>query len=282
MADTWKPIHENHAIDVMAAVITFAEVIPGLLLKRVLQIGEDAAFAAGLRSRHGLRGTQMTIGVDGSLVSSTVPVQGQIFNSLVDVPDDAPVPHQVAEQLHVAQDKVMYRTWRYISWSWQIERIQKLLLPLIAAVQDSVPISAQRLEYLDRFRFDGDLSHLKYSAVLKTDSPLIAAHVFSQSNLWHSHTGAFLPSGNDRKKLLQIQIDVLDSELSPSDNLSHTRWLNIMTAREDRLNLQSADDSRQNADLIKQTFDLNHAELKQVLSTIISDSMIDRIFLWKS
>jgi uncharacterized protein (TIGR04255 family) len=282
VAGTWEPIHENHAIDVMAAVVTFGEPIPVLLLKRVLQIAEEAAFEAGLRSRHSLHQTQMTFGPDGALLSPPSPgaVQGQLFNSLVDVPGGAPVSFQVAEQLHVAQDKVMYRTWRYVSWLWQLERIQKLLLPVIAAIRDSVRISTQRLEYLDRFRWDGDLADVEYSAALKTDSPLIAPHVFSRSDLWHNHTGAFLPSGNDRKRLLQIAIDTLDSQPAPS--LPLTRLLSITTAREDRFNVPDVDESQQTTESIGQTFDSSHTELKEVLSTLISDAMVERIYLWKS
>jgi uncharacterized protein (TIGR04255 family) len=282
VADAWKPIHENHAIDVMACVVTFGQVVPGILLKRVLNVAEEAAFAAGLRSRHSLRETQVTIGPDGAVLPSQGPVQGQFFQSSIEVAEDAPVAVQVAEQLHVAQDKVMYRTWRYVSWAWQFERIQKLMLPLVAIVQDIVPISSQRLEYLDRFRWDGDLSHIDYSAVLKTDSPLIAPHVFSRSDLWHSYTGAFLPNGDDRKKLLQIHIDALDAQASPSAPLPQTRWLHILTAREDRFNVPGVKESEQNAELIKLTFDSMHTELKNVLETMISDAMVERIYLWKS
>lgn len=276
VADGWEPIHESHAIDVMAVVVTFGQIIPSLLLKRTLRIGEEAAVAAGLRGRHGLR--QVMIGPDGT---TSPPVQGQIFNSLADVSDDS-APPQIAEQLHIAQDKVMYRTWRYVSWSWQFERIQKLLLPLISAVQDSVPISTQRFEYLDRFRWDGDSSQIDYSKILRADSPLIAPHVFSRPDLWHSYTGAFLPNGSDRKKVMQLQIDALDGPSPTQASSPQARWLHIMTAREDRFNMQEVDEDQQQADIIGQTFDSMHGELKELLATLISDAMIERIYLWKS
>ena len=74
MPGQWKPIHENHAIDVMAAVLTFSEPIPIRLLSRVLKLSEDAAFAAGLRSRHSMTGVQFMIGPRGASAGANVPV----------------------------------------------------------------------------------------------------------------------------------------------------------------------------------------------------------------
>jgi hypothetical protein len=39
----WRPIHDNHAIAAMAAVVTFAQPIPDRLLKAALEASEQAA-----------------------------------------------------------------------------------------------------------------------------------------------------------------------------------------------------------------------------------------------
>ncbi len=45
----WHPIHDNHAIAVVAAVVTFAQAIPDLLLKRVSRIPKMPHLAWALR-----------------------------------------------------------------------------------------------------------------------------------------------------------------------------------------------------------------------------------------
>jgi hypothetical protein len=143
--DGWvsQPIHENHAIDVMAAVVIYSEPIPDLLLNRVLKFSEDAAFAAGLRSRHPMVGVQVVWGTGGASSTSS-PVAGRTFNSRFEGEESA--AGRVAEQLQVAQNMILYRTWNYVSWAWQIERMKALMLPGIRAVQDTVSFAAQRLE----------------------------------------------------------------------------------------------------------------------------------------
>src|SRR5262245_12456878 len=126
MAGVWQPIHENHAIDVMAAVVTFAQPLPDRLLKKVLQLSEGVAFEAGLKSRHSMQ--QMAFVLTGSPpfpVPDTERIRGQMFNAQADSAEGPPVPGRVAEQLQVDQTSVVYRTWRYVSWTWQSQRMRE-------------------------------------------------------------------------------------------------------------------------------------------------------------
>jgi len=282
MSAGWSPVNENHAIDVMAAVISFAEPIPASLFKKALDSVEDAAFAAGLRSRHSIQSIQFSVPPGGAPVSASSnpgPTMGRIFNSLFEVPAGVPPSARVAEQIQFAQGQILYRTWRYVSWQWQVERMRTLIIPALTLIQDIIPIGLLRLEYLDRFRFDGDLSSISFESVLRRDSPLIAPHVFSRSDLWHSHTGAFLPGSAGTKRLEQVQIDVLDDLAIDTGNLPHTRWVNIMTAREDRFLSPSIDEVSGNINLVFGSFDVMHMELKDLLASIITDAMAKRIYL---
>src|SRR5450631_233802 len=47
----WRPIHDNHAIAAMAAVVTFAQPIPDRLLKATVEASEQAASELGLGSK---------------------------------------------------------------------------------------------------------------------------------------------------------------------------------------------------------------------------------------
>jgi hypothetical protein len=232
MPGSWYPIHDNHAIDVMAAVVNFAEPIPELIFKKVLKASEDVAFSNGLRSRHSTQGTQMILSMaaDGSqsLVPGPTVSQGRAFNSLLELSEDQPVPNKVAEQLQVTNSYVAYRTWQYVSWSWQLARMKELLGPSLSMAVNVVFLGSQRLEYLDRFRFDGDARSATVGEVLQPGSERLAPHIFSRTDLWHSHTGAYRPDDGATKKLEQIHVDALDD---PTAGPSSTRWINLMTAR---------------------------------------------------
>ncbi len=154
----WHPIHDNHAIDVMAAVVTFSEPIPHRVLARALRAADEVAIPAGLNSRHSTDTMQFIVGPQGISTPAVAPanVQGLRFNAIFKNGDGTPVLGKIAEQLQVDANSIVYRTWRYVSWSWQLDRMRSLMASPFAAVSDVVSVMSTRLEYLDRFWFDGE------------------------------------------------------------------------------------------------------------------------------
>ena|ERR1700737_4317235 len=277
MSGSWHPIHDNHAIDVMAAVVNFAEPIPELIFKKALKVSEDVAFSKGLRSRHATQGAQVMLAVaaDGSqsLVPGPSVSQGRSFNSLLELSEDQPIPNRVAEQLQVTNSYVAYRTWQYVSWTWQLARMKELLGPSLSMANNVVFFGSQRLEYLDRFRFDGEAQSATVGDVLRPGSERLAPHIFSRTDLWHSHTGAYRTDDGATKKLEQIHVDAVDD---PIIGPSSTRWINLMTAREDRFNDREVD---QNVDGVFANFDIMHGELIEILASVVTPGIADRIYL---
>jgi len=280
MPGSWNPIHENHAIDAMAALVTFSGTIPNLLLAKALKRSEDVAFDAGLRSRGGMAGFQMVIGAEGVSSGATTQTRGRTFNSIIDDEETPLGSSRRVEQLVVTENQVAYRTWNYVSWTWQIERMRMLMSPAISMVQDAVSLATQRLEYLDRFRYDGDLSEMQLTSLLRAGSPFVAPHVFSRTDLWHSYTGAFLPSNGGLKRLEQVHIDCLDEPSTPET--TKTRGINSMTAREDRFIEPGVDEPAPNSNSIFDRFGLLHSELKDTFAGVITDEIARRIYLLES
>src|SRR5690242_9586196 len=108
MPSIWHPVHENHAIDVMAAVVAFSEPIPELPFKRILKASEDVAFAEGLRSRHSIHGGTMEIAVSsgGGQPLIGTPL-GRSFHSLEEISDQGPVPARIVEQLQITTTQIV-------------------------------------------------------------------------------------------------------------------------------------------------------------------------------
>jgi hypothetical protein len=273
MTDTWHPIHDNHAIDVMAAVVNFAEPIPELLFKKILKASEDRAFAEGLRSRHSLQSTMMLTLSAGVPTLAGAGVQGRTFNALAEVTENQPVPAKVIEQLQVTQNQVTYRTWQYISWSWQLERIKLFFTPTISLVNDLVFFSSQRLEYLDRFRFGGEPSSALAEDILRRDSEWLSPQIFSRTDLWHSHTGAYVQDVGSAKRLKQVHADAIDDPIVGPGN---TRWINLMTARENRY-LDA--EIEQSIEGVFSEFDQMHSDLIELMALVVTPAICDLLYL---
>ncbi|MGI8525856.1 MAG: hypothetical protein ACR2K5_06675 [Pseudolabrys sp.] len=274
----WQPIHENHAIDVMAAVVTFAQPLPDRLLSAVFKVSEEAAFSVGLKSRHSSSGIQFTVGPTGIVPSPSAP-QGLLFNALFETEAGEPIPGKIAEQLQIDSMSVIYRTWRYVSWSWQTERMKSLMSPALRVVASAVAMNKMRLEYLDRFKFDGPAADARASGLLQIGSPYVSPAIFDAESHWHSHMGTFLAeAGGQSKRLQQVNVDALDQPDLAAPEMP-IRWVNITTAREDRYVEAGVADHEINADIVFGDFDRLHAELKVLLAEVITADLAAKIYL---
>lgn len=267
---SWQPIHENHAIDVMAVKLDFAELVPQTLLRKMLRVAEETAIPAGLKSRHTLSGQLAGAGI---VIGA---VQGQLFNATVDAKEDDPVPQRVSEQLQVDQASITYRTWRYVSWSWQVQRMRELLLPLLEALSGVIAVARVQEEYLDRFKFDGPLAEAKVPLLLREGSPFVVPHGFNSSTIWHSHSGTLLPSEDNTRCLQTINVDFVDN---PPEGDNSRRWANIVTMRQDTFSQQVISEGGPGGERVFAILDKMHGELKEMLAALITDSIAARIYL---
>jgi hypothetical protein len=281
MSDGWKPIHENHAIEVMAVVLTFAEPLPDRLFRNILRACEDAAFTAGLKSRHSRSGSvRVTVTPEG--MASAVPggASGLLFNRLFEADDGSPIPGKVAEQLQVDPNSIVYRTWSYVSWGWQLDRMRSIMSEGMKMFSAATSLATLRLEYLDRFQWVLTQGPADVDRLLRRESPYIAPSIFDATDLWHSHTGKFLPSASLTKRLQQVHIDALEGVVGgPVEGENHpVRWVNIVTAREDRIPVVDIDAEVPNPDIFGM-LDEFHEELKDLLGSVIRGDVAQRIYL---
>ncbi len=193
---------------------------------------------------------------------------GRMFNSLDEVSEDAgPVPARIVEQVQISPLLIAYRTWRYVSWNWQLSRIRTLLSPALRLTSGVIFTNSIRLEYLDRFRFEGDTERAMASGVLKDDSTWVAPHIFSRSDLWHSHSGAYLSDDGPTKRIQQVHVETVNE---PPIGTPEKRWMNLMTARENRY----ADDTvEQTSDGIFSTLDTMHADLIGLTKSLVTSEI---------
>jgi hypothetical protein len=273
---TWQPIHDNHAIDVMAVVVSLAEAMPEKLFRQVSKLLEEKAFSAGLRSRHALGAFQISISPSGGILPQGANQQGLMFNALFETPEGESIPGKLAEQVQIDTLRIIYRTWRYVSWSWQAEHLRSLVRPALDSLLPIVAVGSLRFEYLDRFSFAGPTGAADLALVLRKGSPVIPPYVFEQRDLFHSHTGAFIRNAKGQRRLHMTNIDLLDEPAMAA--AEQVRWVNITTASEARF-IEPVDPPPENADIIFDFLDAMHEELKNNLEAVITPQMASRIYL---
>ena len=271
----WLPIHESHAIDVMAVKVDFAQQLPLLLLRKVLRIAEAKAFEAGLKSRHSV-GMNIPVPIEGPPIVFR-GIQGQLFNDLAEPAEGAPVGRKIAEQLQVDQQSITYRTWRYVSWSWQIERLRTMILPVMEEMSGVVALSAVQLEYLDKFRLDAEPEEGSIKLIIRQGCELVPPHVLEKAGLWHSYTGSFLPSSDGTRQLELVNIDVVDQP--NAETPTQTRWMNILTVRQDTFSPEALETGGASGAEVFEVLASMHPQLKRLLGRIITDELSARIFL---
>lgn len=227
----WKMLHEANAIEAMAVNIRFFEPAGNVIVKRMIREVERNASKHGLIDRQPLQSFQVDIMNPGQVR----PIQngGVLFqrNSLTKIPTGE-VEQQLAQQVDVQPTHVTYQTWRYTRWQKELEMMSQLIFGAIAAATSAVTVAAIRLEYIDRFLFDGDVSKFSIQGLIHDKAGWITPRVVEDNSLWHSHAGRFSYSDNERRRLNVLNLD--SQELSGPAYLAGRRSILMLTGVEDQ------------------------------------------------
>ena len=229
-------------------------------------------------SRHSLSAVPFTINLTGSQVLGQASA-GRVYNALMEASDGTPIPNRIAEQLRVELNAVSFRTWQYVSWSLHFARMRELMTSALDLAMSAVTLASVRLEYLDRFRFEGDTELADIGLLLRKGSPRIAPHIFSVKDLWHSHTGAFVMNDGPNKRLQRLIIDALDEPSFPEQDGGAVRWVNITSALEERFAPEQNHEKEIDAGVVFELLETMHGQLKDVLAEVITDHFVKRIYL---
>jgi uncharacterized protein (TIGR04255 family) len=280
MSGQWEPVHKAHAIEVVGASVAFSEPLPDVLFKKVLRAAEAPADAAGLRGRMAVFNEfDVEMGMEGTRrFSPAKSTPGLSFRRMEPTGIDLP-QNRATEELVVERQAFTYRTFEYIRWGGFKRSLIALFRPPLAVALDAVAVQHIRLEYRDRFFFDGPPQDAAPGALLRQGSEWISPHIFRRADAWHAHTGAFEPSEGAEQRLILIVIDATEMMPVGRPDGSRMRSVTIMTAGQDNFAVANAEADVQSADTFFGRLDSVHTLLKSLLSNILCDDMIDRIGL---
>lgn len=272
MAVAWRLAHEEHAIAGMACSIGLSSPLPEKLLRKTLERAEEAARSVGLRVQNSLIGLVRAPQAPGPIER----LVGKQFNSEDEIPSEIGLNVDYPRQFVVEQSSVVYRTSIYRGWAHELEDMRKLFEEVLPVVVDVVGLASVKLEYRDVFYAD-DAESSDIHDLLREDSHLIAPHIFSTSEIWHSYTGYMLPPASAGSRIAQVNIDYLDIP----NYAGKRRHVQLGTVREDRLPFGSVENAEYNSDLLVNLLSTMHQEVLDLLKRVVKPPVLDRMGLGK-
>jgi uncharacterized protein (TIGR04255 family) len=268
------PLHDAHAIEQVLMVLQMAQPMDAESFKKVRKASEQFSGEDGLPGKSEIQRLVVAFGQDPS-IAGQMP-QAEIHGLML----SRTAPNGVIEtELRIEPASITFRTTTYSRWQSIWDQANRYFQALAELYAEKNAISAISLNYVDKFVWSGDPAQCSPKQILKAQSPYIAPHVYGQSDLWHSHTGAFLRVDAQTKRLLNVNIDFLHEEPIAGSR----KIIGISTVLTDMFNqpgydslaLAPADASAFVANRMKSLHDYS----KLVFADVISEDMGKRVAL---
>lgn len=283
---SWRLAHEKHAIERVALTLIFVEPIPHRLWVDILDAATKSLPALGLDTIFDTPVVNIGIGQPNFAIPTGVrldamavgeahvgqPLGGRIFRSRA-----APSAH---EEINLSRDAFVYQTGLYNRWGDFKQRAFSLIGPSFDSARTQVDVRQVKLEYWDRFVFEGTREEVTYAGLLSADSPYLPRFQNEATSLWHAHIGQFVAPGRSARRLINLNIDALDlrdAATSPDTAATAQRSVGIYTLAQDDLR---ADGSSVDSQDINPTIDEMHAVLKEVFRQTVTDEIATRVSLY--
>ena len=295
---SWRPAHDAHAIERTGIAFQFAEPIPTKRWQALLNEVAIAATANGFNSiveEFELPMPPVLMGPPAPGIVPNLPlfvggVLGQPAIGQAAFPPFAPNPgngrsfrliqgSEVREEFSLHRQRFAYASNRYDRWRSFKGRVQSALEVPLDDVLRMVNLAAIKLEYWDRFIFEGALTDVDYGELLQTGSSHLPAFPATTHELWHSHVGYFSPSEFADRRLVNANVDIIDIlDPPPTTDRQFTkkRSAGVYSMAQDAAWRNSAPATFSEASTV---LDDLHALLKTVLGTIVTPAMAERIAL---
>jgi len=267
----FTPVHEAHAIEQVVFAVQFSRPVDVSIFEKIGTLSEK--FRIDLPGGGDLQGFPGSMGI--SLPQGTIPgapVTGKILNRSR--------PDGIIEcELRIEQASVLFRTLNYTRWPNVWAQTKTYLDDLISIYLSGTELAAITLHFIDKFDCDGEPSECKPRLLLREASKYVCPHVYELTDLWHSHTGAFVHPDEKTKRLLNVNVDSRDEQRSSRV----VRTISIGTVLTDQFNQPGSQplsiDAAEICAFVATRFVELHSFSKTVFRDVITDEMCKRIAL---
>jgi hypothetical protein len=277
MTGFWRPMHDDHAIEAMALILNFSSDIPPLVMQKVRDRADAISSKLGLSEQRPV--FEYDLAADGAGVA-TQSESGRIFMSVADLSEAQVAAGQFNELLAVERNSIGYRNAAYRSWSETRDRFCLIMDELLPLVEDVMAFSRIRFEYSDRFVWEGDWAFVDVAQLVRPNSKYIAPHIYGSPEMWHCHTGAYLPEVTEgRGRVLQLHMQSGRWRHLTDSSAPAQAGVSLMTAREDRFDVNDVELSSAAYNMLQDDLDAMHDDLIVGISEVLGDEMLSKIGL---
>lgn len=283
----WFPAHERHAIERVSITFQFSETLPTKLFQAILGQASTELPISGLDNAADeleanfmspvvagqpmMMPQSISVGPNGVVFGGQpLQVAGRTFRSIRD--------SVVKEEVQIHKNRLVYATSVYDGWANFIPRFRSLSDQFLNKYLASLDIESAKLEYWDRFTFRGDMTAANFADLFRQNSRYVPTFGQDMHELWHSHIGFFSDPGSSAKRLMNLNVDVIDvAEVDSETGATHERRsVGIYSMARDTFDDTKSLETIQEA---LSTMDEMHTILKDVLTNAITDQIADRISL---
>lgn len=201
--NSFKPVHEAHAIEQLIVAVQFDTPLPDDAISAVNEA--MAGFGDELPARNDIRGMGFQIGPNGVM---------PIAHAIADRPDGV-VRHRTNErgvqikELRIDRQNLVFRTLLYTRWDAIWMETQRYFNEILKNLE-GINVGSYGLTYIDKFIWQGSLDTCHPTLLLRDDSPYVTAKCLNAQDLWHSHSGMFSRASDHIKRLEVVDLDCVD------------------------------------------------------------------------
>jgi hypothetical protein len=294
----WEPAHKAHAIERVGVLLQLGESISSKLWHSLLS--EAAAELPNKGFNVAL--DEMEFNLSGQ-VGGAQPAPGPQLNvhfgvgqgGIVVAPGQTVAAaatgrqfqsfspeKELREIVSLNRNRFIYNSIYYNGWDSFRLRISDLLGRSLDKVLPTVSLSLVKLEYWNRFAFNGPPDDARYQDLLQPGSKHLPSFISSSSELWHAHVGYFISSPLvARKRLVNLNVDVINVAASSDSSSglaagSQRRSVGVYSMAQEPV---GAEGSLENWEATLSTLGELHTILKDVLVDVINPGMAEQIGL---
>jgi uncharacterized protein (TIGR04255 family) len=268
---SFAPIHSAHSIEEACFTVKFSERLGAEQLRRAAEVARERFGKDELPGFSQTQDIELMIGPSGTIPKRSVggfALQRFQRNGNLDV------------EFVIDSSGLSFRTFVYDRWKSTLDSGVRYFEACIAFFLSSAPVASISLSYVDKFLYNGDMKLPVAPLALKRGSPFVPDYLFDCTDYWHCHTGAFSRNDEQTKRLLNVNLDLIEEHTADgSRKVLAVRSIHTdIFGQESFLKLDIMDEN-QTITFIDEHLNSLHDLHKSMLSRTLSEELAKRIQL---
>ena len=265
IAEIFEPLHDAHSIEQVVFVVQFDRMIDDATFQSIRDFSNkyDTIFP----SRTEVQQMSFVFGQGGSIPSAPNSSTGFVFKTFA-------ADGSIQTEFKIERSGITYRTTVYTRWNLIWSQVKEYFDELIPMFIEQAKIVNLSLSYVDKFLWSGDFGNFNPSLLLNTESQYLCRHIFNAPDFWHIHTGAFIRSDEQTKRLMNVNVDYVDE----INNRGEVRKvISILTVITDNLDQPGYTPSNYTDDTVNDFINMHLESMHKYGKVILSDLIIEKI-----